>query len=167
MRTSNRFSCGLWQEPKISSHWKFPNNWFMVLVENQFYRTVHWRGFVLSIRLSPPSGVQSVCHKSHGKVEWIPCVASSEWGRVIHATYPLLWYYEILYVQTRSSGAETTSFVIRRSARPDLISSDEHDRGLPYMTSALGGGGLQRGVPKKQTEKTKSADFCMWQGGRG
>ena len=29
-------------------------------------------------------------------------------------------------------------------------------RGLPYMTSAVGGG---RGVPKKQTKGTKSADL--------
>ena len=31
-------------------------------------------------------------------------------------------------------------------------------RGLPYMTSAVGGG---RWVPKKQMKGTKSADYCM------
>ena len=35
-------------------------------------------------------------------------------------------------------------------------------RGLPYMTSAVGGG-----VPKKQTKGTKSTDLWQWQGGRG
>ena len=34
--------------------------------------------------------------------------------------------------------------------------------GLPYMTSAVGGG---RGVPKKQTKGTKSDDLWQWQGG--
>ena len=37
-------------------------------------------------------------------------------------------------------------------------------RGLPYMTSAVGGG---RGVPKKQKKGTKSAELWQWQGGRG
>ena len=32
-------------------------------------------------------------------------------------------------------------------------------RGLPYMTSAVGGG---RGVPKKQKKGTKSADLWQW-----
>ena len=37
-------------------------------------------------------------------------------------------------------------------------------RGLPYMTSAVGGG---EGDPKKQTKGTKSDDLGQWQGGRG
>ena len=48
----------------------------------------------------------------------------------------------------------------QRSNRPEKKAGCDksgHDKGLPYMTSAVGWG---RGVPKKQTKGTKSADFC-------
>ena len=40
----------------------------------------------------------------------------------------------------------------------------ERKRGLPYMTSAVGWG---RGVPKKKSKGTKSADLWLWQLGEG
>ena len=80
-------------------------------------------------------------------------------GRTGHAIEEVPWvvYFRMEFADCVSDCERRYSNSICETAYVSATRKAIRVRGLPYMTSAVGGG---RGVPEKQTKGTKSADLC-------